>query len=79
MAPFTGGYCSQHIGECPQTGGMACPGSVCINPGITATGGWDYCLKSCNVDGDCRVAEGYKCCPWQRAGVTYGVCDTTCP
>src|SRR5262249_51580955 len=61
-APFTGGYCSVHIGECPAPGGTTepCPtGSVCINPGIGATGGGDYCLKSCTTDADCRVAERY--------------------
>src|SRR5436305_1730903 len=35
--PFSGGYCSHHIGECPAPGGTGdpCPAaSLCINPGL---------------------------------------------
>jgi hypothetical protein len=77
-APFKNGYCSRQIPECPAPGGTGdpCPaGSICINPGIAATGGIDYCLKSCTANSDCRQGEGYRCCPWSGAGV----CATVCP
>jgi hypothetical protein len=81
--PFTGGYCSQHIGECPAPGGIGngpCPaGTICINPGVPATGGADYCLSACTHDSDCRVPDGYHCCPWRRGANTFGVCSTVCP
>ncbi len=66
MAPFVGGYCSVRIGECPAPGGTGgpCPsGSECINPGIPATGGADYCVKRCASNDECRAADGYRCCP----------------
>jgi hypothetical protein len=80
-APFSGGYCTQHIAECPGPGDVPgpCPaGSACVNPGSAATGG-DYCAKLCAADGDCRVAEGYKCCPWPRGGPGIAICETVCP
>ena len=64
---FPGGYCSQTIVECPAPGGgpNPCPtGSSCLNVAITGgTGSGDACMRDCAADGDCRVAEGYKCCP----------------
>jgi len=68
-APFTGGYCSRAIGECPapspDAGSGPCPaGTFCVNgqPPVDGTGG-DYCLLGCTSDGDCRAEQGYKCCP----------------
>lgn len=67
--PFTGGYCSRSIGECPapspDAGSGPCPpGTFCANgqPAVDGTGG-DYCLAGCKTDGDCRTGQGYKCCP----------------
>ena len=65
QSPFTNGYCSARIGECPAPGGPGSPcplGSQCINPGIQQTGGLDYCVARCASDADCRVADGYTCC-----------------
>ena len=83
--PFAGGYCSAHIGECPAPNATGtpwnpCPDqSVCINPGFAATGGSDYCLARCTTGADCRVAEGYACCPWTRGTTTVGVCARAWP
>jgi hypothetical protein len=63
QAPFTAGYCSARINECPAGNFPICPdGAICLNPGIPATGGLDYCVKPCSADPGCRVADGYKCC-----------------
>jgi hypothetical protein len=67
QGPFAdgGGYCSVGIGECPAPGGQnVCPlGSSCANgqPPVNGTNG-DYCMRDCTGDGDCRVADGYRCC-----------------
>jgi hypothetical protein len=69
QSPFTGGYCSRAIGECPAPSGLdggsaPCPpGAYCANgqPAVRGTGG-DYCLAECTTDAECRTAEAYKCC-----------------
>lgn len=75
QAPFTKGYCSARVGECPaQAGAGPCPaGSECIHPGIGQTGGADFCLKQCATGSDCRTADGYVCCP-AVPGQTQSVC-----
>ncbi len=75
QAPFTNGYCSARIGECPAPGGAEpCPpGSACTHPGIQQTGGADFCLKECATNSDCRTADGYVCCP-AVAGQPQSVC-----
>jgi len=76
QAPFTNGYCSARIGECPAPGGggQPCPpGSACIHPGIQQTGGADFCLKQCASGSDCRTADAYTCCP-AVAGQMQSVC-----
>jgi hypothetical protein len=75
---FPGGYCTLPIAECaaggsPDAGDFNCPsGSVCLNgtplAGLNAP---DLCLKFCQVDGDCRSAEGYHCCPFRRGNVCW--------
>ena len=63
QAPFTNGYCSGRVAECSAPGDNPCPtGAVCIAPGITQTGGEDYCIKQCGSNSDCRVGDGYSCC-----------------
>jgi hypothetical protein len=68
--PFSGGYCSEVIAECPAPGSptIVCPaGATCENAVVTGAPpqqmARDLCLRSCAVDSDCRVAEGYHCCP----------------
>jgi hypothetical protein len=66
QSPFTNGYCSANIGECPAGSGapLPCPmGTTCIAPGIPATQGQDYCVKNCASNADCRASDGYTCCP----------------
>jgi len=87
QAPFTGGYCSREIGECPAPSGSDAgsgpcpPGTFCANgqPPVSGTGG-DYCLVACKTSGDCRSAEGYKCClGLTHAGATVCAPVSLCP
>jgi hypothetical protein len=57
-AEFPGGYCAL-----PCSVGFTCPlaGMTCRNQPPSTTP-WQ-CFKDCSTDGDCRLAEGYKCCP----------------
>jgi len=65
QAPFTGGYCAL-----PCSNGWGCPaaGLICqsfptgpSDPGV--------CFESCTADSDCRMSQGYLCCPtWDTQG-----------
>jgi hypothetical protein len=64
--PFTGGYCTRAIAECPAPGGGpgSCPsGSTCANGVLYDGGAGDYCLADCASNSECRATEGYTCCP----------------
>lgn len=68
--PFTGGYCSMAVTECaagtrPDGLDPVCPeGSACALAGfMLPNGASDFCVARCSADDDCRVAEGYRCCP----------------
>ncbi|MBI5154916.1 hypothetical protein HZA57_06740 [Candidatus Poribacteria bacterium] len=68
---FAGGYCVQ---ECAHGWGCDVPDARCralpdnpYEPG--------YCFLDCSTDSDCRVGEGYRCCPsWDGSGEPGSVC-----
>lgn len=66
-----GGYCSVkcEIGRpnCPNNGACFIPGDIA-----------GVCLKTCNTDVDCRVAEGYRCHPLRDKVVGGTVSERVC-
>ncbi len=66
--PFTNGMCTQVELDCGNPGSAAdCPaGTTCRKvdaANATTLYTADLCLPNCTTDGECRVADGYRCCP----------------
>jgi hypothetical protein len=70
-APFTNGDCVQRCSN-----GWGCP-AFDLSCQSVPTGPEEpgYCFLQCNSDQDCRMSDGYRCCPpWDAEGSGYNVC-----
>jgi hypothetical protein len=67
---FPNGYCVQ-----PCAHGFGCPSPGMSCRPLSAAASAVACFKDCTTDLDCRVAEGYHCCPpWNPLGGPASVC-----
>jgi hypothetical protein len=63
---FTNGYCAL-----PCAHGFGCPWSGLLCRQIAGTTAY-ACFASCQSDGDCRAADGYRCCPVSGINLAMG-------
>ena len=60
---FPNGYCGAALGACNPKDGLSCPEHAgCFDPTPNKPGD-EFCAALCNADGDCRMADGYRCLP----------------